>query len=250
MLRRARGSALDEQPHGGLRRQVTPAIAGSVVTVLAGATLGWLTGLWAKVTDPPPPSPLAVIAEKIVSCPSWVIDKDPEEVPSPPLDDLRIDAWETSQAATPARAMRVDLVVQGTGAQSVVLQGLDVDVMAAQPRSPGALYRPAGCGGAVARRYFGVDLERAEVRATAMNRGEEIDFPFTVSSREVESFVVFATATRCDCQWRLRLRWSSGTRSGVEVIDDGGKPFHTIGPGGRDVYEYDERRDEWVRSDP
>jgi len=249
MLRQTRGRDLDGQPPGGLRRQLAPAVAGSVVTVLTGAALGWFTGLWAMINDPPPPPPLAVIAEKIPGCPSWVIDKDPEQVPPPPLDDLRIEAWESRQAATPARAMQVDLVVQGTGAKSVVLQGLDVDVVAARPRSPGALYQSAGCGGAVARRYFDVNLERAEVRATAMNRGEEIDFPFTVNAREVESFVVFATARRCDCRWRLQLRWSSGTRSGVEVIDDGGKPFHTIGPDGRNVYEYHERRDEWVGSD-
>ena len=64
------------------------------------------------------------------------------------------------------------------------------------------------------------------------------DFPFRVTSTDVEVFDLDAHVEGHDVSWYLELEWSSGGRDGTLRIDDGGKPFRTSSIKARPQYFY------------
>lgn len=64
------------------------------------------------------------------------------------------------------------------------------------------------------------------------------DFPFRVSSSDVEVFDLDAHVEGHDVSWYLELEWSSGGRTGTLRVDEGGEPFRTSSIAGRPEYYY------------
>ncbi|MEU9352358.1 helix-turn-helix transcriptional regulator [Streptomyces griseoloalbus] len=177
----------------------------------------------------------------------YLIDRPPSEVhPPPPEQDA--PAWAGRFGAVASGEQSVRLTVQGTGADTVVVEGLTVRV--AGKRSPLAwndfamAYPGVGCGGDVPARSFTVALDAARPLVTPASGHR--DFPFKVSESDPEVYYVNADASAYDVSWYLELKWSSGTRSGTLKLDDRGRPFRTSGNNGRAAYEFPLGGEEWV----
>lgn len=72
------------------------------------------------------------------------------------------------------------------------------------------------------------------------------DFPYRVSSTDVEVFHLDAHVEGHDVTWYLELEWTSGGRSGTLRVDDGGLPFRTSSLTARPEYYYRADTAQWV----
>ncbi|WP_223267822.1 helix-turn-helix domain-containing protein [Streptosporangium nondiastaticum] len=167
----------------------------------------------------------------------YLVDRAPARVPVPPSEP-DAPGWVAEVGAVPAGEQYVKITLQGTGKETVVLEGLQVRVQggARPPLAWNDYATGVGCGGDVATRSFGVDLDSA--RPVAEPRAGQRDFPYKVSETDPEVFYVKAAARRHDVSWYLEVQWSSGGRRGVLRIDDQGRPFRTSGAGGRPAYQW------------
>ncbi|MFC0053941.1 helix-turn-helix domain-containing protein [Streptomyces actinomycinicus] len=171
--------------------------------------------------------------------PHYLIDRPPSDVSPPPLEQ-DAPAWVDVHKAVSAKEQYVTFTVQGTGKETVVLEGLSVRM--AGKRSPLAWndyamgYPGVGCGGGVPTRSFTVALDA--MRPAPVPEAGGRNFPFKVSQSDPEVFHVLADASAYDVSWYLELSWSSGARHGTLVIDDAGRPFRTSGSNGRPAYAF------------
>ncbi|MFE3605947.1 helix-turn-helix domain-containing protein [Streptomyces goshikiensis] len=179
----------------------------------------------------------------------YLIDKPPSEVGPPPLE-RDAPAWVAASRAVSAGEQYVTLTLQGSGKETVVLDGLTVRTVgkhAPLPWNDYAMgYPGVGCGAGVPTRSFTVALDAA--RPAVVPAPDQPDFPFKVSESEPEVFYVKADASAYDVSWYLELSWSSGSRHGTLTIDHNGKPFRTSGLGGRPGYEFPLGGDGWVKA--
>ncbi|MFJ5779465.1 hypothetical protein [Streptomyces sp. NPDC093094] len=177
----------------------------------------------------------------------YLINRPPGRVPPPPVEQ-GAPAWVASVGAVSSGEQYVRLTVQGTGEETVVVEGLTVRV--AGKRSPLAWndfamgYPGVGCGGDVPKRSFSVALDAA--RPAVVPEAGDRDFPFKVSESDPEVYYISADASAYDVSWYLELKWSSGSRSGTLALDDRGRPFRTSGNNGRPAHEFPLGGDGWV----
>ncbi|MFJ5035399.1 helix-turn-helix domain-containing protein [Streptomyces sp. NPDC088560] len=176
----------------------------------------------------------------------YLIDRAPSDVSPPPLEQ-DAPAWVAVHKAVSAGEQFVTLTVQGTGGNTVVLEGLSVRM--AGRRAPLAWndyamgYPGVGCGGGVPTRAFTVALDA--LRPQVVPESGHQDFPFKVSRTDPEVLHVTADASAYDVSWYLELAWSSGGRHGTLLIGDEGRPFRTSGDNGRPAYAFPLGGDAW-----
>ncbi|MFF3674550.1 helix-turn-helix domain-containing protein [Streptomyces sp. NPDC002120] len=179
----------------------------------------------------------------------YLIDKPPARVGPPPVEG-DAPAWVASSGAVSAGEQYVTLSLQGSGKETVVLDGLTVRTAA--KRAPlgwndyAMGYPGVGCGAGVPTRSFTVALDAA--RPAVVPEAGQPNFPFKVSESEPEVFYIKADASAYDVSWYLELSWSSGSRRGTLTIDHNGKPFRTSGHNGRPGYEFPLGGDGWVKA--
>ncbi|MER8120627.1 helix-turn-helix domain-containing protein [Streptomyces sp. NPDC094031] len=177
----------------------------------------------------------------------YLIDRPPADVSPPPVEN-DAPAWVAVHQAVSAGEQFVTLTVQGSGRQTVVLEGMSVRM--AGKRAPLAWndyamgYPGVGCGGGVPTHSFTVALDavRPAVQPVAGQRG----FPLSVSESDPEVFYVTANASAYDVSWYLELSWSSGGRHGTLEIGDKGRPFRTSGSNGRPAYAFPLGGEKWA----
>ena len=174
----------------------------------------------------------------------YVIDKTPQQVPPPPVQQ-DAGTWAATQSAVHGHETIVRISVQGRSSTAVVLDALRVRVVGrAAPASGNAFAMDQGCGGELTPRSFAVNLDadRPVVRSLPGADSEHtipaVHFPYRVSAEDPEVLLVNAQTDTCDCQWYLELDWSSQGRSGTIRIDDHGRPFRTSGIKGLSRYWY------------
>ena len=189
-------------------------------------------------------------------CGQWyLLNRKPTEVPPPPVEqDAR--GWASALGAVPAGTMKIQLSVQGTSSDTVVLQGLHVRTVSKAAPLPWSAYSMAsGCGGGLVPVSFDVNLDadRPLAHPTPGQQGDTVipavDFPFKVSQSDPQVLTIYAHARTVNAAWYLELDWSSGDRSGTVRIDDHGKPFQTSGAKGRPIYDYDTGSNSWLIDD-
>ncbi|MBB1254016.1 transcriptional regulator, partial [Streptomyces sp. OF3] len=210
------------------------------------------------------PAPLSVTTRSHVwqeGCDHrYLIRKAPDSVPPPPVEQ---DAprWAARQRAVHGGTTRVEVTVQGTEAESVVLKGLYVRVVDRRPPLKWNAFNTGhGCGGALSPAVLAVDLDADRPRARPVDgldlsgdTGEDGKrlpaprFPFRVSDTEPQVLEVTAETARHDADWYLELVWSSKGRSGTLRIDDAGRPFRTSGAAGRPQYTHWPEEGGWIR---
>ncbi|WP_435284680.1 helix-turn-helix domain-containing protein [Streptomyces koelreuteriae] len=179
----------------------------------------------------------------------YLVNRPPSQVGPPPLEQ-DAPAWVAANGAVPSGQQFLKLTVQGTGKETVVVDGLTVRM--AGKRTPLAWndyamgYPGVGCGGGVPTRFFTVALDAA--RPSVVPEAGHDDFPFSVSQSDPEVYYIRADASAYDVSWYLELRWSSGSRSGTLTVDDKGRPFRTSGNNGRPAYEFPLGGEKWVEA--
>ncbi|MEU3786265.1 helix-turn-helix transcriptional regulator [Streptomyces sp900129855] len=178
----------------------------------------------------------------------YLIRSGPEKVAPPPVEQ-DAPAWVSAHGAVSAGEQFLEITVQGTGAQTVVVDKLTVRTvgkgvpLAWNDYAMG--YPGVGCGGGMPTRAFSVALDAA--RPALVPEAGHRDFPFTVSESDPEAYYITADASAYDVRWYLELSWSSGSRHGTVTIDDEGKPFRTSGSNGRPDYEFPLGGSAWQR---
>ncbi|WP_406419049.1 helix-turn-helix domain-containing protein [Streptomyces sp. NBC_01614] len=176
----------------------------------------------------------------------YLIDRPATDIGPPPVEQ-DAPAWVGANKAVTAGEQLVTLTVQGTGKETVVIDGLDVRVVRKDtPLAWNDYVMGVGCGGGVPTRPFTVALDAA--RPVVVAGAGQRDFSFKVSESDPEVFKITADASAYDVTWYLELTWSSGGRKGTLVVDDNGRPFRTSGNNGRPAYEFPLGGEKWLKS--
>lgn len=166
----------------------------------------------------------------------YLVNRPPTEVPPPPFEP-DAPGWVSALGAVSSGSQFIELAIQGAGSQTVMLNKMNVRVVASEePLAWNDYATGVGCGGDVTTRTFGVDLDAG--RPSVETKGGQRDFPYSVSESDPEVFYVRANASARYVSWYLELEWSSGGREGTLRIDDNGKPFRTSGAAGRPSFHY------------
>uniref|UniRef100_A0AAU2VUE3 Helix-turn-helix domain-containing protein n=1 Tax=Streptomyces sp. NBC_00008 TaxID=2903610 RepID=A0AAU2VUE3_9ACTN len=181
----------------------------------------------------------------------YLLDEAAANVPPPPVpQDTR--GWARALGGVDGGQMRLELTVQGTSEQAVVLKDLNVRVLnRSAPLKRSAFSMGEGCGSGIEPQSFdvGLDNSRPTLTPVAGQQGDKKvpakDFPFRVSSNDVEVFDLDAHVEGHDVTWYLELEWSSGGQTGTLRIDDGGQPFRTSSIAGRPEYLYNRQNSKW-----
>ncbi|MEV0039783.1 helix-turn-helix transcriptional regulator [Streptomyces sp. NPDC050804] len=174
----------------------------------------------------------------------YLIDRPPTEVPPPPTEQ-DAPGWVNALGGVASEGQYIELTVQGTGSETVVLQALHVRVVkSGAPLAWTDYVMGVGCGGGVSTKSFDVDLDAG--RPSSVPRAGQRDFPYKVSESDPEVLYISARSSARDVSWYLELEWSSGERHGMLRVDDRGRPFRTSGATGRPAYEYPPGGTEWL----
>ncbi|MET7370626.1 helix-turn-helix transcriptional regulator [Streptomyces sp. NPDC005566] len=182
----------------------------------------------------------------------YLFDREPGTVPKPPPpQDTR--NWARALGGVDGGDMMLELTLQGASQEAVVLKGLHVRVVGRAPALAWTAYSMGeGCGSGITPQSFDIDLDESSPRShpvAGQDGGAVVpakDFPYRVSSTDVEVFHLDAHVEGHDVTWYLELEWSSGGRSGTLRIDDNGKPFRTSSITGRPEYRYRADTAQWV----
>ncbi|GGV96346.1 transcriptional regulator [Streptomyces gelaticus] len=182
----------------------------------------------------------------------YVLDQKPNDVPPPPPpQDTR--GWARALGGVDGGSMQLEVTVQGKSGEAVVLTGMHVRTLSRKaPLAWSAYSMGEGCGSGITPQSFDIDLDdsRPTLTPVAGQQGDERvppkNFPFQVSSTDVEVFDLKAHVEGHDVSWYLELDWSSGGRKGTLRIDDGGKPFRTSSIQTRPKYMYRYDTAQWV----
>ncbi|MFF2011645.1 helix-turn-helix domain-containing protein [Streptomyces sp. NPDC058195] len=182
----------------------------------------------------------------------YVLDQKPDDVPPPPSPQST-RGWARALGGVDGGSMQLEITVQGRSKQAVVVNGIHVRTLSRKaPLAWSAYSMGEGCGSGVIPQSFDIDLDDdgPVLRPVAGQRGDERlppkHFPFRVSSTDVEVFDLQAHVEGHDVSWYLELEWSSGGRTGMLRIDDGGKPFRTSSIQARPTYMYRYDTAQWV----
>ncbi|EFE75444.1 helix-turn-helix domain-containing protein [Streptomyces filamentosus] len=172
----------------------------------------------------------------------YLVNRGPDELDPPPAPQDR-RGWAESYGGVEGGITRLQLTVQGTSREAVVLKGMNVRVLSRKAPLPWSAYLMGnGCGSGITPQTFASNLDAGHptLRAVPGTQGDievpAVDFPYKVSSEDVEVFNLEMTAVSYDVSWYLELEWSSGGNEGTLRIDDRGKPFRLSGMKGRPEY--------------
>ncbi|MGW1745173.1 helix-turn-helix domain-containing protein [Streptomyces sp. NPDC002092] len=175
----------------------------------------------------------------------FLVDSEPAQV-GPPASEETATRWAAAYGAVSSGEQEVALTVQGTGAQTVVLEALHVRILSKDaPLAWNDYSMGVGCGGGVDTKSFDVDLDNGSPTVTV--KGGQRDFPYKVSESDPEVFYVVAHTKAHDVRWDLTLDWSSGSRRGTVHIDNSGTAFRTSADAGRPGYDYPLGTNEWIK---
>jgi hypothetical protein len=213
----------------------------------------------ATASPTPDPLPFTVRVSPVAGhCSPLILDRPPADVPVPSADRDTADGgfqWAREVGAVVGDT-ELTVTLQGTSANAVVLEGLDVLVVARRPAitTQSLYYLSRGCGGVTPPRSFVVDLDKSIPKVTPVAGRDDADnvippvsFPLKVANNDPEILSLGASPKQCDCTWYLKIRWISEGKPGTTAIDDGGQPFHTAGFAGQPT-AYLRSADGWQKS--
>lgn len=173
----------------------------------------------------------------------YLIDSPPTQVPPPPTEQ-DAPGWVGALGGVASDNQFIELTVQGTGSDTVVLTALNVHIVKSDAPLPWTDYAMGvGCGGGVSTKSFAINLDAG--RPSSVPKAGQRDFPYKVSESDPEVFYISAGSKTRDVSWYLELEWSSGPRTGKLLVNDHGKPFRTSASTGRPRYDYPLGGSEW-----
>ncbi|WP_327177251.1 helix-turn-helix domain-containing protein [Streptomyces sp. NBC_01335] len=184
-----------------------------------------------------------------------LLDDDPNDVPPPPSPQSS-RGWAKSLGGVDGGSQLLELTLQGSSSEAVVVSGLHVRVVTRKaPLAWNAFSMADGCGSAITPQSFDIDLDDDQPRTepVAGQQGDAVvpaqDFPFRTSSTDVQVLNLDAHVEGHDVSWYLELDWTSGDRSGTLRVDDHGEPFRTSSIKARPEYIYWQDRAQWMDKD-
>ncbi len=238
----------DPKPKSRLLKYIA-AVIGALVIAFATA-VG--TGLGSRMVESMDGDPELVsysAKESINECGTSLFVREPRASELRSEGTRRLPQWpdfRRENKASQAGTSLVDVSVQGESARPITLTGISFSVER-RPRPPGATFANP-CGGGIPGRSVAADLDREPVaiirsssdpdgnigvlQGPAVNSPKPIRFPWTVSLTDPLQLSVATTTKRCYCTWRAEIPWSSGGKSGVIHIDNGGKGYDVVGDAG------------------
>ena len=222
------GASAGSAAPGGLASPSSPALASASADAGSpGPTGGAETSAPIKVSVRP--------SGWDTECDRYLVDRPPSEVPRPP-QVADVAGWASRLGAVPGHYQSIDIIVQGTGTDTVVLSALNVRVTRiAAPLAWNAYSMGEGCGGGIGIHSYDLDLDAARPRPVVSEGSTGL--PLKVSEGDPEVIEVTAGTTSHDVSWYLELEWSSGGRRGTLPVDLGhGTPFRTSALKGRPLY--------------
>ncbi|MGW4895329.1 helix-turn-helix domain-containing protein [Kitasatospora sp. NPDC004240] len=250
--RQTAGATMSTVPQPSLAAPTVPT-AGTVPTT--GATT---TGAAPATSNPTPaatppdgaPAPLTVGVRPYVyadPCSQhFLVNSAPAQVGPPATTERDAPRWAAAYGAVSSGEQMVALTVQGTGADTVVLEALHVRItVKGAPLAWNDYSMGVGCGGGVDSKSFEIDLDRGSPVISL--KGGQRDFPYKVSKSDPEVFYVTAHTRAHDVRWDLSLDWSSGDRRGTIRVDNAGAPFRTSADVNRPGYDYPLGGGEWIK---
>ncbi|MEV5447938.1 transcriptional regulator, partial [Streptomyces sp. NPDC052644] len=182
----------------------------------------------------------------------YVVDRPPSRMPPPPSEQ-GARGWVTGLGGVPGGDMLMELTVQGTGEETVVLHALRVRVVEKGAPLPWNGYTMGvGCGGEMTPMSLDINLDAARPRPVpvAGQQGDReipaTDFPYKVSASDPQMLRVTAHTAGHAVRWYLELEWSSGDRRGTLLIDDRGRPFATSAVEGRPLFDHPLGGSGWI----
>ncbi|MFJ8754835.1 helix-turn-helix domain-containing protein [Streptomyces sp. NPDC102441] len=221
----------------------------------AGASASVSAGGGPAKPSPSPKGPVsgsAVPVNATISSYDWgspcgkyyLLHQDPDDVPKPP-DPQDRRSWARARGGVDGGGLKLEVTVQGLSNEVVVLKELNVRIAGRNPALDWSAYSMGeGCGSGITPQSFAIDLDDGMPlpKPVAGKQGDTVvpatEFPYQVSSTDVEVFRIDAHVEEYDVAWYLELQWTSGGQSGVLRIDDGGRPFRTSSITGRPEYLY------------
>ncbi|MFJ8249975.1 helix-turn-helix domain-containing protein [Streptomyces sp. NPDC094466] len=181
----------------------------------------------------------------------YLVNQGPDGLDPPPAPQDR-RGWADSYGGVDAGNMLLQLTVQGTSREAVVLKGMNIRVVSRKAPLPWSAYLMGnGCGSGITPQTFASHLDAGHptLRPVPGTQGDievpAVDFPYKVTSEDVEVFNLDMTAVNYDVSWYLELEWTSGGSEGTLRIDDRGKPFRLSGMKGRPEYLYGNEEVGW-----
>ncbi|MFI1937089.1 helix-turn-helix domain-containing protein [Streptomyces purpureus] len=175
---------------------------------------------------------------------TYVLDRQPDQVPWPPSPQ-GARGWVTPLKGVPGDEVVIDVSLQGTGEETVLLKALHVHTVGtSEPLAGNAYVMGVGCGGEARLQSLDINLDAAQPRPVpvAGYRGDRFvpasDFPYKVSADDPQVVRITAHTRARSVRWYLELEWSSGGRSGTLRLDDKGRPFTTTATTGLPKYQF------------
>ncbi|MFF0577722.1 hypothetical protein [Streptosporangium saharense] len=195
-------------------------------------------------------SPVDIVIEfleEYPECGSYLIGKGISEISNPPFAESgdmanKIQAWVRKEKAVAAYGGLIAVSVRGTSASPVFLTGLKVNVIRRDPPLGGTMITNA-CGNPISSRGLSVELDHMPPKINQMLpdvypeegspkwKTTPLRFPYQVTDREGEIFLILPVVKRCSCTWTATLNWNVAGRVGSAIIDNKGQPFRTVAPG-------------------
>ncbi|MFE9426203.1 hypothetical protein ACFYNO_24965 [Kitasatospora sp. NPDC006697] len=226
------------------------------ILLFAGALLGWLMTAFLY--------PLARPAEalsrrvwKIRPVDAWV-EQDPSNIwagtppwvgasywfpgliaTAPPELATEWWGWARERSGQDAGQTTLKVTVQARDGISLIIEGVKLHVRAHRPVPEGGVVARARVGGASMNpRRIEINLDWNGVGSMSwLDRDEHLAGPpsFTLAPGEIEQFHVWAQTREGYHEWELELLMVIDGHRHSQMINDGGKPFVTIGTTGQRV---------------
>lgn len=197
--------------------------------------------------------PLAVTAEHIVTnvcrdAPGWRVPIEREQLGEPPAEGAgrSLYAWAMSRGGREISGTHLQLTLQGTTEDAVVVTGVETQILSQEPVSGPAIHViPFGeCGGEGDVHFMVLNLDERPAqwhpaegvvendRYVIRRVRNERPTPHTyeVSRGDGETFSFYACAQKYAYTWRLVIHWTTtdGKPHSTVVSDEGGRPFVTV----------------------
>lgn len=140
-----------------------------------------------------------------------------------------------------------EVTVQGRTQQSVILQGMHINITAHHPKPGTGITVSSGqCGGGLTKRHFDVNLAATPPTLAAKPEVDDytgkvvspaVNFPYTISLTDPEVFELSITKPCTDdCTYTVVLDWTADGKKGTSVLDNHGHGFRSMNAATRPSY--------------
>ncbi|WP_159045132.1 hypothetical protein [Streptomyces sp. NRRL F-5122] len=141
----------------------------------------------------------------------------------------------------------IEVTVQGRTQQSVILQGMHINITAHHPKPGTGITVSSGqCGGGVTKRHFDVNLAATPPTLAAKPEVDDftgkvvspaVNFPYKISLNDPEVFDLSITKPCTDdCTYTVILDWVADGKKGTSVLDNHGHGFRSMNAATRPSY--------------